>query len=106
MHPHWEKTPKEVQDYWETREKQMLDGLSQYKDHASIGKDFSEVVNPYLPHLKAAGIEPRQMIGNLLNAHWRLTQGTVESRKAAYDQLGKELGFSTAEATVTLEKSI
>ena len=94
MHAHWDKVPKEVQDYWTKREQQMLDGLEQYKGDASWGKTYREVLSPYLPHIKAANIQPEQMVSNLLNAHWQLTMGSPESRKAAYERLGRDLGFA------------
>lgn len=93
MHEHWGKVDPKVQEYWETREKQMLDGLDQYKGDASIGRTLKEVITPYKPILQAAGLDEATAVGSLLNAHYRLTQGSQESRLAAYHQLGKNLGL-------------
>lgn len=96
MHVHWPTTPKEVRQYWKTREKQMLDGLEQYKSNATYGESLKKVLDPYVPHLKAANIQESELIGRLMNAHWRLTQGTESERRAAYQELGKNLGFEAA----------
>lgn len=97
MHEHWGKTPQEVQTYWETREKQMLDGIEQYKSGAEFGKTLRDIITPYKPILQAAGLDEATAVGTLLNAHYRLTQGSQESRKAAYEQLGKNLGLIAAD---------
>ena len=97
MHAHWPTTPKEVRQYWKTREKQMLDGLEQYKGDATAHKEFREIINPYMPAFTAQNIDPKVVVKNLLGAHWRLTQGTVESRKAAYEQLGRDLQLVAAD---------
>lgn len=98
MHAHWPTTPKEVRQYWKTREKQMLDGLDQYKQNATYGESLRKVLDPYSPHLKAANIQEADLVGRLMNAHWRLTQGSESDRKAAYEELGKNLGFAAANA--------
>lgn len=98
MHDHWGKTPPEVQAYWETREKQMLDGLEQYKGSAQFGKSMHEVLTPYSHILQSQGIDAPRAVGALLQAHQRLTTGTLEQRRAAYDELGRNLGLPQAQA--------
>src|SRR3990172_6425521 len=93
MHEHWGKTDPKVQDYWETREKQMLDGLEQYKGDAGYGKTLREAILPYRPVLESIGMDEATAVKSLLNAHYRLTQGTPEQRHAAYQELGKNLGL-------------
>jgi len=93
MHEHWGKTDPKVQDYWETREKQMLDGLEQYKGDAGYGKTLREAILPYKPVLESIGMDETTAVKSLLNAHYRLTQGTPEQRHAAYQELGKNLGL-------------
>lgn len=93
MHDHWAKTPKEVQDYWETREKQMLDGLEQYKEYSHVGKTLTDVMRPYTPMLRASGVDEVTAVQTLLNANYRLTTGPIESKRAAYLELGQSLGL-------------
>ncbi len=94
MHEHWGTLPSQVQEYWETREKQMLDGLEGYKSHASVGKSILEVAAPYQQIIEQSGVDLPKAVSHLLAAHVRLTQGTTEQRMAAYKDLGRQLGFS------------
>lgn len=93
MHDHWGKTPKEVQQYWQTREKQMLDGLEQYKGAATYGKAINEVLAPYHQILQSKGLDAPRAVADLMQAYVGLTQGTPEQRHAAYLQIGKNLGI-------------
>jgi hypothetical protein len=93
MRDHWGKTPREVQDYWGKREKQMIEGLEQYKQDATLSRTFKEVVAPFSQILQAQGLDAPQAVHYLLNAHSRLTQGSMESRAAAYHELGQSLGL-------------
>lgn len=102
MHEHWAKTPPQVQQYWQTREKQMLDGLDQYKQAATFGKTFHDVVSPYHEDFVRHGVEPHRAVQFLLEANRRLTTGTPESRQQAYQELGRNLGLS-AQAPVNGE---
>lgn len=95
MHEHWAKTPPQVQQYWQTREKQMLDGLDQYKQAANFGKAFSDIVSPYHEDFQRHGVDPQRGVQFLLEANRRLTTGTTESRQQAYQELGRNLGLST-----------
>ncbi len=94
MHEHWSKTPPAVQQYWQTREKQMLDGLEQYKQAATFGKTFHDVVSPYQQDFVRHGVEAPQAVRFLLEANRRLTTGTQESRQQAYQELGRNLGLA------------
>lgn len=91
MHDHWGKTPKEVQDYWDKREKQMLDGLDQYKQGATLAKAYQDALAPYEQSLRQDGKDGPQAVKMLLNAHARLTTGSMESRLQAYRELGQNL---------------
>lgn len=92
-HEIWAKLPPEAQAQILKREEQMLDGLAQYKEHQAIGKALNDVISPYRPMIQAAGLDDAKAVAVLLQAHYRLTQGAPESRRAAYLQLGRDLGF-------------
>lgn len=98
-HELWSKLPPEAQDYYEQREKQMLDGLEQYKGDATHGKTFKDLTAPYAALLKSQGLSEQQAVQYLLNAHFRLTNGTLEQRRAAYEQLGKGLQILPSQTT-------
>jgi hypothetical protein len=92
-HEVWAKMPPEAQEYYETREKQMLDGLEQYKGGHEFASQLRKAFEPFAPSLKASGINEVQAVQTLLNAHYRLTSGTPDQRAAAYKELGRNLGL-------------
>jgi hypothetical protein len=92
-HELWAKIPPEAQAQIEHREKQMLEGLGQYKEHSELGRSIKEVVTPYMPMLHASGVDPAKAVAVLLNANYRLTTGPVEARRQAFIELGASLGL-------------
>lgn len=91
MHEWWPKTPRQVQEFYNKREQEMLDGLKQYKQGADTWAQYDKVLKPYYPILERMRIQPEHAIDALMRAHVSLTQGSVEDRKAAYQQLGRNL---------------
>lgn len=96
MHDHWGKLDPAVHDYLEKREKQMLDGLTGYKDAAEYGKGIHTALQPYDADFKHNNVDHATGIKFLLDANRQLTTGSPESRRAAYEALGKRLGLSGA----------
>jgi hypothetical protein len=74
----------------------MLDGIKQYQDGAQFAKTIQDVLAPYDGYIRQYGLTPPQAIAYLLNAQTQLTQGTPESRRAAFGRLGADLGFAAA----------
>jgi hypothetical protein len=101
MHEHWGKTPRQVQEYWRNREKQMLDGLDQYKNDATFARSLNQLVKPYQDMIAAQGLDIPRAVERLLAAQQQLTTGTVEQRRAAYDRLGRDLRLITEGDTGT-----
>lgn len=91
MHEWWPKTPRQVQEFYNKREQEMLDGLKQYKQGADTWAQYDKVLKPYYPILERMRIQPEHAIDALMRAHVSLTQGSIEDRKAAYQQLGRNL---------------
>jgi hypothetical protein len=91
MHQYWEKMPKEAQQYYNERERQMLDGMQEFRK-------IQSVIAPFEPQLSQRGITAYDWIRGLANAEVMLTSGTAEQRRAAYDKLGKQLGLSAPPA--------
>ena len=105
-HELWSRLPADAQDYYETREKQFLDGLDQYKSEASFGKSLRDVMAPYRPMLAAQGLDEPTAVQYLLNANYRLTNGTREQRLAAYQKLGQDLQLADAPAHADLPPEV
>lgn len=93
MHEKWATLPPDVQEYLEKRETDFHKGLEQYKEHSTLGKQLNDVLAPYRQIIRADGLDDAKAVAALMNAHYRLTQGPMESRLATYRQLGASLGF-------------
>jgi len=85
----WSKIPPEAQEQILHREKQMLDGLEQYKGDAGLGRQLREVITPYKAMLQAQGIDEPKAVQTLLNAHYRLTNGTPIEKAQYFATLAK-----------------
>lgn len=105
-HEVWTKIDPKAQEYIELREKQMLDGIEQYKGDASYGKQLRDTLLPYRPIIEAQGLSEPDAVRYLMNAHYALTQGSAEQRKAAYEQLGRNLGFLESTAQPDLDPTV
>jgi hypothetical protein len=105
-HELWGKLSPEAQTQIEHREKQMSDGLNQYKEHYGFGKQMRDVLTPYKAIIDAQGINEPQAVQFLMNAHYRLTQGSPEQRQAAYMQLGKNLGLVEGVADAEIDPNV
>src|SRR6267154_72835 len=91
---HWDKMPRELQDYvTNTREKDYLNGLEQYKQGHQAYAQFHEVLQPYMPRITALGMHPAEAVRALMNADWALSQGTPEQRAAMLAQICQNYGI-------------
>lgn len=95
-HEVWSKLPPEAKQQIVHREKQMLDGLDQYKADATYGKTIKDVITPYKRVIDEAGLTEPQAMQYLMNAHVKLTYGSREQRLAAYQELGRSIGIADA----------
>jgi len=92
MHEFWNGLDPSVQAYVEQRENQMKEGLEKDRGDANLGRTMRDVLQPYEPALKQHGIDPQQMVGNLLNAQFTLANGTQEQRTQLIHKLAQDYG--------------
>lgn len=105
-HALWKTLPRDAQEYYNKREGEFLTGLEQYKGDAGFARQFREVLNPYQASLRARGINETDAIRFLLNADHKLTQGSPEERRAFYQQLGRDLGFTDEQSAQSGEQQV
>jgi hypothetical protein len=98
QHERWAKLDKDTQDYIEHREKQMLDGLSQYSDKAKRADVWETAVKDYMPLIQAQGIQPPEAVRYLFEAHRQLSSGTPEQRAAYLRRVAESYGIDVAKA--------
>ena len=99
QHERWAKIDPQTQEYIELREKQMLDGIEQYKGDAGFGKTLREVMAPYKPMLAAQGVDEPKAVQYLLNAHYKLTTAPAHEKKAYFESLAKSYGIELVQST-------
>lgn len=92
-HDLWKTLPPEAREQIQHREKQMLEGLGQYREHFDFGKAMKEAAAPFQPMMAQYGLDAPKAFATLLAAHQRLTSGTFEQRAAEYHRLGQAMGF-------------
>ena len=92
-HELWATLPVEAQDYYELREKQMLDGIEQYKSGYKYGEILSKTLDPFREEMAKNGVDEVQAINNLFGHHRALTSGSLEQRQEAFVRLGQSIGL-------------
>lgn len=92
MHDYWGKTDPKVQEYWETREQQMLTGLDQYKTDAQLAKQFRDSLTPYQQTLKQLNLDPVTAAKHLFQADHTLRYSPPDQRLAYFKELAKTYG--------------
>lgn len=105
QHERWGKLDKDTQDYIEHREKQMLEGLSQYGDRAKYGESIQKALQPYEPYIKANGIDAPRAVTALFEAHRNLAEGTPEQKAAYLVKVAKNYGIDLAKAAAGVSAS-
>jgi hypothetical protein len=88
-HEIWKTLSPEARKQVELREKQVLDGLSQYKEHNDFGKSMRDAFAPYKAMIQAQGVDEVKATQFLLNAHYKLSSGSPQERAAHFAQLAK-----------------
>ena len=102
-HEVWGKMAPEAQEFYELREKQMLDGIEQYKGDAGFGKAMREVTQPYKAFITSQGADEPKAVQFLLNAHYRLSTATPEQRNQYFAHLAKSYGVDLGTVAKTGE---
>ncbi|MBM3491279.1 MAG: hypothetical protein FJX68_12690 [Alphaproteobacteria bacterium] len=95
-HEIWSKMAPEAQAQYLAREKQMHEGLEQYKADAQYGKRLRDVFTPYKAVLSSQGLDESQAAQYLMNAHYRMTTGSPAERQDLLAQLARSYGVDPA----------
>lgn len=92
-HEDWAKLPPKAQEYIELREKQMHEGLEQYKGDSGFGKTMREAITPYKAMLAAQGVDEVKATSYLLNAHYKLSTLQGNQKLAYFAQVANAYGI-------------
>jgi uncharacterized protein YukE len=91
-HDFWKTMDPKAQDYIEQREKQMLEGLSSYKEHNEFGRQVKDVFTPYKQLLEQQGIDEVKAVQYLMGAHARLMTLPQNERLPYLQQIARSYG--------------
>ena len=92
-HELWNQIPDAAKDYIEIREKQMLDGIEQYKNGYGYGESIDSAIAPFRESLASLGLGDAEIVHNLMTHHVALTSGTIEQRQKALFDIGVATGL-------------
>lgn len=84
--------PDEVKAEVHKREQDFFNGIEKYKGDAEIGQRMQKVLSPYEPIIKAQGLQSEQIVGDMLNAAYRLTQGTPQDKAKFVLEIAQQYG--------------
>lgn len=79
--------------YINQREIEQSRGIAQHAERYAAVKPLIDVVTPYLPEMQKHGIDPTQMVGNLLNAHKTLALGDPQTKIGLFQKLLVDYGI-------------
>lgn len=91
---HWAGMSPEARAAVMRREADMFKGIEQYKNEASIGRDVRKIMQPYREILERERIDPMGLLGNLVNAHARLTIGPPHEKIQMFQSLMMDYGLT------------
>lgn len=92
-HEAWAKIPDDAKEYIELREKQMLDGIEQYKQGHQYANAFAQALEPFRQDIASTGVDEITAVKALLTHHRALTNGTIEQRQKALLEIGYASGI-------------
>jgi hypothetical protein len=93
MHEYYGKLDPAVQDYIEQREKQMMDGLGQYREFNDFGRQMRDAIAPYQDLIQEAGVDAPRAVQALLNAHRMLSKSSPEQKQQYFAKLAQDYGI-------------
>lgn len=76
----WSTLPPIVQQEIAKREADIFRGIEGYKQQASVGQTFGQLIEPYVPTFQQYGVNPFQHVSELLQAHHILALGTNQQK--------------------------
>jgi len=106
QHEVWKTLPPAAQDYIEHREKQMLDGIEEYKQFAHYGRELNNVISPYSPMFEQAGIDIKTGVQYLLNAQYLLQAGTPQQKENELRRIAQQYGVNLGEKSASTDETL
>lgn len=84
--------PDHIQNEVIKRESDFHTGISKYKVDAEFGNKLKSVIQPYEPILRAKGAVVENVVAEMLNASYQLSQGTPQDKARFLLQIARDSG--------------
>lgn len=97
----WQGLPQRVQAEIAKREEDAFRGIEQYKNDAQSGKQFKEMVAPYMATIQSIGVAPEAAVQTLLAADHKLRYGSEQEKTNYLAYLAKSYGINPANIAST-----
>lgn len=95
---HWEKIPAEVQAVITRREEEAHRGITKLGQDAAFGQKLRDVINPYLPIIRAEGGDEAGAVRDLLQTAYVLRTANAEQKVQLFQQLAGQFGVDLSAA--------
>lgn len=95
---HWDKIPPEVQAVIARREEEAHRGITTLGQDAALGKKLKDVINPYLPMIRAEGGDEAGAVRDLLQTAYSLRAGNAEQKIGIFQHLARQFGVDLSVA--------
>lgn len=94
MHEAWDKLDPAAQDYIETRESQMKEGLETDRNDANLGRTMRDTMAPFSEFLSKKGMDEPTAVKNLMNIHYQMDNAPDEHKIQLLHQLASSYGLN------------
>lgn len=88
----FDSLPEHIQDEIIKREGDFLKGVAEFKSHSEEGRKLQKVLEPYTPLMKAKGLQAEAVVSDMLNAAYRLSQGTPQDKANFLLEVAQQYG--------------
>ncbi|UJH75046.1 hypothetical protein L0U95_24215 (plasmid) [Burkholderia cenocepacia] len=95
---HWEKIPAEVQAVITRREEEAHRGITKLGQDAAYGQKLRDVINPYLPIIRAEGGDEAGAVRDLLQTAYVLRTANPDQKVELFRQLAGQFGVDLSAA--------
>lgn len=80
MKAKWNELPNEVKQEFVRREQDFHKELTRHDEERVFGKQLREIINPYMPQIRAEGADPVKAVAELLNTAHMLRTATPRQK--------------------------
>jgi hypothetical protein len=97
VHGLWPQLPETIQEEIHRREADFFKGIETYKGKAAYTDRLSQILSPYEQIFSQNQIDPLHLINNFLTAHYKLSYGSPEEKRALWAQFATDYGIDSLE---------